>query len=86
LALNAPDTVNLMLDKIGIGLVTEHRAAAAGCDFNRTMKEDEEGILLFKAECLEQVSRRFSAPPFTLNGRILPMAGPCECAGDLRAE
>jgi peptidyl-prolyl cis-trans isomerase SurA len=53
LALNAPNTVNLMLDKVGIGLVTEHHAQQLQDkfpDFNRTMKEYEEGILLFKAE------------------------------------
>lgn len=53
LTLNAPGSINTILDKVGIGLVTEHHAQQLQDkfpDFNRTMKEYEEGILLFKAE------------------------------------
>ena len=53
LALSAIGTTALIMDKVGIGLVTEHHAKQLEgqfADFNRTMKEYEEGILLFKAE------------------------------------
>ena len=53
LELKSPNTVPDIINKVGIGLVTEYHARQIESkfpDFSRTMKEYEEGILLFKAE------------------------------------
>lgn len=53
LPLNSPNTVPTIVQKIGTALVTEYHAQQLQSkfpDFSRTMKEYEEGILLFKAE------------------------------------
>lgn len=53
LAFNAAGTIQTIVNKIGTGLVTEYHARQLENnfpDFGRTMKEYEEGILLFKAE------------------------------------
>lgn len=53
LAFNSAGTVSTIISKTAVGVVTEHHAQQLQDkfpDFNRTMKEYEEGILLFKAE------------------------------------
>jgi len=53
LALKLPFTIQTIVSKVGTGLIAEHHARQLEGkfpDFNRTMKEYEEGILLFKAE------------------------------------
>lgn len=53
LSLASPNTISTIVQKIGTALVTEFHAQQLQSkfpDFNKTMKEYEEGILLFKAE------------------------------------
>jgi peptidyl-prolyl cis-trans isomerase SurA len=53
LDLKSANTIPTIVNKVGTGLVTEYHARQLESkfpDFNRTMKEYEEGILLFKAE------------------------------------
>ncbi len=53
MAFNSINTVPVIVNKVGIGLITEHHARQLEStfpEFVRTMKEYEEGILLFKAE------------------------------------
>lgn len=53
LPLNAPSTVDAIVERTGKEFITEHHARQLEVrfpDFARTMKEYEEGILLFKAE------------------------------------
>jgi peptidyl-prolyl cis-trans isomerase SurA len=53
LDLKSPASIPSLIDKVGIGLVTEYHARQLESkfpEFSRTMKEYEEGILLFKAE------------------------------------
>ncbi|MFA6457120.1 MAG: peptidylprolyl isomerase [Bacteroidota bacterium] len=53
LAFNVPNTVRTIITKTGDALITEYHAQLLQSkfpDFGKTMKEYEEGILLFKAE------------------------------------
>jgi peptidyl-prolyl cis-trans isomerase SurA len=53
LDLKSTNTVPMIINKVGIGLITEYHARQLENkfpEFGRTMKEYEEGILLFKAE------------------------------------
>jgi peptidyl-prolyl cis-trans isomerase SurA len=53
LALNSSSNIQVIVNKVGTSLITEHHARQLENkfpDFSRTMKEYEEGILLFKAE------------------------------------
>ncbi|HAP35390.1 MAG TPA: hypothetical protein DCQ28_05415, partial [Bacteroidetes bacterium] len=53
LDLKSTNTVPTIISKVGIGLITEYHARQLESkfpEFGRTMKEYEEGILLFKAE------------------------------------
>lgn len=53
LDLKSSNTVPVIINKVGIGLITEYHARQLESkfpEFGRTMKEYEEGILLFKAE------------------------------------
>ncbi len=53
LALNSSANIRTIITKVGTGMIAEHHARQLESnftDFGRTMKEYEEGILLFKAE------------------------------------
>jgi peptidyl-prolyl cis-trans isomerase SurA len=68
LSFASPNTVPLIVQKIGVSLITEFHAQQLQSkfpDFSRTMKEYEEGILLFKAE-QEQVWNKVQPNDSTL--------------------
>jgi peptidyl-prolyl cis-trans isomerase SurA len=68
MAFSSPNTVPLIIQKIGTSLITEFHAQQLQSrfpDFGRTMKEYEEGILLFKAE-QEQVWNKVQPNDSTL--------------------